>query len=159
MERKEFSEVYQRIKHPARVAIAIVKSDSGLYNPITLEWFMRTSIVPPMFAISIGHTRFSYNCLQSNRFFNLVIPNLNQKDFTILAGSRSGRDMDKLAKSDEPWFKGRLAGYPIIKNAAATFECKVINQVRSGDHTIFTGEVKYAWLGDETHPILTENLK
>lgn len=158
MERKNFNEVYKVIKHPARVALAIVKSNKGVFNPITLEWFMKTSIEPPMFAISIGHTRFSHQCLQNNRFFNLVIPDICQKDFTILSGSKSGKDLDKLSLSGEPWFKGRLAGYPILKNAVASFECAVISQVRSGDHTIFVGEIKYAWMGNKTNQILADQL-
>ena len=41
--------------------------------------------------------------------------------------------------------KGKLTDIPLLADAVANFECKTITQVRSGDHTIFVGEVKYSW--------------
>lgn len=157
MNRVSFQEAYSHIKHPAKVTMAVVKDEQGKFNTITLEWFMRTSIQPPMFAISIGHTRYSYECLQNQRYFNLCFPSKQQVPLTILSGSASGRDTDKLA--DVPWFKGRLAGYPIIQDSAAVFECAVTSQVRSGDHTIYVGEVKYAWYHPELKSIVVEDLR
>jgi flavin reductase (DIM6/NTAB) family NADH-FMN oxidoreductase RutF len=151
-------EVIAIVKHPAKVTIAVVQNKEGRFNAITLEWFMRTSIQPPMFAISIGHTRYSYECLQENRFFNLCFPAKEMKDFTILSGTKSGRDIDKFALSKEPWFKGKLNQYPIMQNAVANFECKVISQVRSGDHTIYAGEIKHAWQNPDKELLLVENL-
>lgn len=149
MKREEFSKVSTATKHPARVALAIVKDINDKYNMITLEWFMKTSIKPPMFAISIGHTRYSHECLQNFRYFNLCLPSKEMTDVSKICGSRSGRDIDKFEVTGVEWFAGRLAKLPILKKAKANFECKVITQVKSGDHTIFVGEVKHSWLDDE----------
>jgi flavin reductase (DIM6/NTAB) family NADH-FMN oxidoreductase RutF len=158
MQPSKIDSVVARIKHPAKVAIAIVQDEEGRFNSITLEWFMRTSINPPMFAISIGHTRYSYECLQKNRYFNLCFPSLEMKHFTILSGTKSGRDLDKIETSKEPWFKGKLKQFPILQNAVATFECKVITQVRSGDHTIYVGEVEHAWQNSDKELLLVEHI-
>ncbi|MCD6176378.1 MAG: flavin reductase family protein [Candidatus Cloacimonetes bacterium] len=149
MKREEFSKVNLATKHPARIALAIVEDKDGKYNMITLEWFMKTSIKPPMFAISIGHTRYSHECLQNVRFFNLCFPAKKMIDVSNICGSKSGRDIDKFGETGVKWFSGRLAKLPILKEAKANFECKVITQVRSGDHTIFVGEVKHSWLDEE----------
>ena len=42
-----------KTRFPLPLTIAIAKTDAGWYNPITLGWWMSTSHVPPMFAISI----------------------------------------------------------------------------------------------------------
>jgi len=157
MKRVPFSQAYSRVKHPAKVALAVVKAADNTFNCITLEWFMRTSIQPPMFAISIGHTRFSYQCLQQNRHLNLCFPSADQIALTTLCGTASGRDTAKLA--NVPWFKGRLAQYPVLQEAAAIFECAVTTQVRSGDHTIFVCEVKYAWVHPTFGPITVKQLR
>ncbi|MDA3813727.1 MAG: flavin reductase family protein [Candidatus Cloacimonetes bacterium] len=149
MKREEFAKVSQASKHPAKVALAIVKDKNGKYNMITLEWFMRTSIQPPMFAISIGHTRYSHECLQEVRFFNLCLPSKEMAKVSKICGSKSGRDIDKFEETGVEWFAGRLAKLPILKDAKANFECKVITQVRSGDHTIFVGEVKHSWVNED----------
>jgi flavin reductase (DIM6/NTAB) family NADH-FMN oxidoreductase RutF len=44
---------------------------------------------------------------------------------------------------------GKLQKLPVLKDAAAVFECEVVTQVKSGDHTIFVGEVKYSWSDPE----------
>ncbi len=149
MKREDFSKVSTATKHPARVALAVVEDKDGKYNMITLEWFMKTSIKPPMFAISIGHTRYSHECLQNVRFFNLCLPSKEMIEVSKICGSKSGRDIDKFEVTGVEWFAGRLAKLPIIKEAKANFECKIITQVRSGDHTIFVGEVKHSWLNEE----------
>ncbi len=149
MNREDFSKVNMATKHPARVALAIVKDKNDNFNMITLEWFMKTSIKPPMFAISIGHTRYSHDCLQNFRFFNLCLPSKEMVEVSKICGSKSGRDIDKFEETEVKWFAGRLAKLPILKEAKANFECKIITQVRSGDHTIFVGEVKHSWLDAE----------
>ena len=158
MKRVEYSKANKHTKHPAKVAVAIVKDKNGKFNPITLEWFMKTSIKPPMFAISIGHTRYSHDCLQKNRFFNLCFPSKEMVKATMLWGTKSGRDLDKLTEAGHNWLAGRLAKYPIIRDAKATFECQVVTQVKSGDHTIFVGEVKHVWLDEEKEIITVKDL-
>ena len=159
MNREDFSKVSMATKHPARVALAIVKDKDDKFNMITLEWFMKTSIKPPMFAISIGHTRYSHDCLQNFRFFNLCLPSKEMTDVSKLCGSKSGRDIDKFEETGVKWFAGRLAKLPILKEAKANFECKIITQVRSGDHTIFVGEVKHSWLNEEKEVQTVVDLK
>ncbi len=158
MKREEFSKVSSATKHPARVALAIVKDKNDKYNMITLEWFMKTSIEPPMFAISIGHTRYSHECLQNFRFFNLCLPAKEMKEVSMICGTKSGRDIDKFEVTGVEWSAGRLAKLPILKDARANFECKVITQVRSGDHTIFVGEVKHSWINVEKEVITVRDL-
>jgi flavin reductase (DIM6/NTAB) family NADH-FMN oxidoreductase RutF len=149
IEQTEFSEAYARIHLPAKVALAVTEKPLGGYNLITLEWFMRTSIQPPMFAISIGHSRFSLDCLETNRFFNLVLPGEELHELCKLSGSNSGREIDKFDEGKVESFPGKLHKLPVLKESVATFECEVVTQVKSGDHTIYVGQVRYAWLNKE----------
>ena len=158
LQNSTFQDAVKFTKHPAIVAIAIVKCSEDKFNLITIEWFMRTSIKPPMFAISIGHSRFSYECLQKFRFFNLCFPSRELAKETLLCGTKSGKDIDKLKITGLDWFKGRLAQLPILKDALANYECKIITQVKSGDHTIFVGEVKYSWLNKDKKVLTHKDL-
>ena len=140
---------YGKSHLPSKVVLAVTEKPDGGYNLITLEWFMRTSIQPPMFAISIGHSRFSHECLELNRYFNLVFPSPELKPLLVLAGSTSGRDIDKFEEGKVASFAGKLHKLPVLQDALSTFECEVITQIRSGDHTIYIGEVKYSWLNED----------
>ena len=159
LKKSAFQDTVKFIKNPAKVAIAVVKCNQDKFNLITIEWFMRTSLKPPMFAISIGYSRFSYECLQKYRFFNLCFPSKELAKETLLCGTKSGRDINKLEVTCLEWFKGRLAQLPIIKNAVANFECEITTQVKSGDHTIFVGEVKHSWLNEEKEVLTRKDLE
>lgn len=154
MKLTEFDKAHVVSNKNKRVALAVVELPDGKANVITLEWFMKTSIKPPMFAISVGHERYSHVALQSNRYFNLVIPSVEMRDDVIFFGTKSGRLFDKLAERQVKSIPGKYKKLPIIENAVANFECKIVTQVNSGDHTIFVGEVKYSWV-DETKEILS----
>jgi len=145
----DFSEAYSHIHLPAKLALAVTEKPLGGYNLITIEWFMRTSIQPPMFAISVGHSRFTIDCLETNRFFNLVFPSTELHPLCTLAGSNSGREMDKFDEGKVEFFPGKLHKLPVLKESVVTFECEVVTQVKSGDHTIYVGQVRYAWYNEE----------
>ncbi|KQC07868.1 MAG: hypothetical protein APR54_05455 [Candidatus Cloacimonas sp. SDB] len=153
-----FEEAISAVKKPAKITFAVVKDAEGKFNTITLEWFMRTSIKPPMLAISVGHTRYSHQCLQNFRYFNLCFPSKEMKEAARISGSRSGRDLNKINALGEEFFPGKLAKLPVFRNAAANFECEIITQVRSGDHTIFVGQVKYSWLNKDKDILLFKDL-
>ncbi len=159
MKKIEISDAIKHIKNPAKIACAITKSPEGKFNSIALEWFMRTAIEPPMFAISVAQSRYSYECLMNFRFFNLIFPAQHQHDFVSLSGFKSGRNIDKFAKLKDPWFKSSVTGLPILHESTACFECKVISQLKSGDHTIFTGEVTKAWITEDNKPFLVSDLR
>lgn len=145
MQLTDLPSAYGLVHLPAKVALAVTEKPDGNYNLITIEWFMRTSIQPPMFAISIGLSRFSHDCLENCRYFNLVFPSPEQKPLLALCGSHSGREIDKFTAAEVKYFPGRLHKLPILTDAIANFECEVVSQVRSGDHTIYIGEVAYSW--------------
>ncbi|MDD2228080.1 MAG: flavin reductase family protein [Candidatus Cloacimonetes bacterium] len=146
MQISDLPAAYASVHLPAKVALAVTQKPDNNFNLITIEWFMRTSIQPPMFAISIGLSRYSHDCLEGKRYFNLVFPTPEMKDLLSLCGSKSGRDIDKFTAGKVKYIPGKLHKLPILTAALANFECEVVSQVRSGDHTIYIGQVHYSWL-------------
>jgi len=159
IQQAEFSTAYSKVHLPAKVALIVTEKPMGGYNLITMEWFMRTSIQPPMFAISVGNSRFSKECLEVNRFFNIVFPSDELHPLCNLAGSNSGREMDKFAEGKVEYLPGKLHKLPVLKQGVVTFECEVVTQVKSGDHTIYVGQVAYSWINDDKQLYYYENTK
>lgn len=149
MRQCNYADAVKRMNRPSRLALAVSKPKDGPVNIITLGWFMRTSIKPPMFAISVGLTRYSHEILSENRNFVLAIPSVNMAEQTMQCGLQSGRNVDKITEFGIKIRRGKLTEIPVLADAVANFECKTITQVRSGDHTIFVGEVKYSWQNDD----------
>ncbi|HOE91768.1 MAG TPA: flavin reductase family protein [Candidatus Cloacimonadota bacterium] len=153
MKVEEISAVIKESKPPFTPLLIVSQDENGKANVMVVEWYMRCSAQPPMYAISVGLERHTHKCLEQVRLFNMIVPTSNMTDIVKYCGSQSGKDVDKFTELKLDTFKGKL-GLPIIKNANATLECKIVSQILSGDHTIFIGEVKHSWLNDESSPLV-----
>lgn len=158
----DYKNAVKRMDRPSRLALVVsnpvrkklsngTRSGNRGANIITLGWFMRTSIQPPMFAISVGLTRYSHQLLSENRKFVLAIPSTKMAEQVLQCGTQTGKDVDKIEEFNIKVKRGKLSDIPILIDAVANFECKTITQIRSGDHTIFIGEVKYSWHNENSN--------
>lgn len=130
-----------QLKYPEQVVIAIGKDASGKCNPITLGWTMVTSGSPPMMAISIGLPRYSHGVFKSADEFVIAMPSARQEEETLFYGTKSGRDMDKLAEFGANLQPAERIDCVLLADAVANFECRKVGELLTGDHTIFVGEV------------------
>jgi len=129
------------LKYPEQVAIAIARHGRDKYNPITLGWAMQTSHEPPMWAISVGRSRYSLEVIRQAGEFTLAFPSERQENETLLFGTRSGRNVDKLAEAGTRTRRAARIDGVLLEDAVANFECRVVGELASGDHVIFVGEV------------------
>ncbi len=144
------------LRYPWPVSFAVTRHTDGRPNIITLGWSMPTSKEPMMVAISVAHSRFSYESLLSSGEFVLVWPPAEWAEAALLCGTRSGRD-DTPAACDAEAGKFAAAGLeplpatkvrpPLIEGAVACLECVVRAICPTGDHSIFVGEVVAAHAG------------
>ncbi len=131
-------------KYPEQVVIAVARDAQGKHNPITLGWTMITSGSPPMMAISIGKTRWSLEAVRQAKEFVIAFPSEHQRDETMLFGTRSGRDGDKLAQAGSKTQPAKRIDSVLLTDAVANFECRLVGELETGDHVIFVGEVVQA---------------
>ncbi|HIQ22036.1 MAG TPA: flavin reductase family protein [Planctomycetes bacterium] len=129
------------LKYPEQIVIAIARDPAGKYNPITLGWVTQTSHEPPMFAISIGNTRYSLGVIRAAKEFVLAWPSEHQKDETLFFGTKSGREVDKLAEAGTPTQPARAIDGVLLRDAVANLECRLVSELQTGDHVIFVGQV------------------
>ena len=135
-----FDQAAQR-GYPEPISIAIAKDAAGKHNPITLCWAMRTSIDPPMFAISIGIQRHSLAALRQAGEFVLALPSAEMAQDAAFHGTKSGRDLDKLTQYGTKTEPAHQIDSVLLVDAVANFECRIVSEHPTGDHVIFVGEV------------------
>ena len=68
------------------------------------------------------------------------------EDVIEYCGSRSGRDVDKFKETSLTKIKAKYVKPPLIDEAVANMECKVVDQIDVGDHTIFIGKALAAYV-------------
>ena len=147
MKKVEVSEAWAK-KYPEPVVLA-TSFGNGKPNIIPLGWSMITSFKPPMMAISIGHTRYSHELINKSKEFVLAYPSEDMGKEVLYCGTHSGREVDKFKETGLKSSPAKLVKAPLIRDAIANFECKVIKQIDTGDHTIFVGEVVAAYVSSE----------
>ena len=129
------------LKYPEHIVLAVTLAPGDRVNVITLGWSMITSHQPPMMAVSIGNTRYSHELLSGSDEFVLAFPGRNMAREALYCGTHSGRNVDKIAETGLKLVSGNKIGVPLLKQAVANFEMKLVGRLTTGDHTIFVGEV------------------
>lgn len=137
-------------RYPEPVAV-VVSLDRRLNRPnISAQgWFMFTSYVPPMLAISIANIHHTCETIRDSGEFVLALPNTEQVEAVYFCGTHSGREHDKFAESGFKPLPAEKVKPPLIANACANFECKVVSSLPTGDHTVFVGKVVQSYISED----------
>lgn len=138
---KEFlKETKSPLIFPRPVGLITSHSDSG-DNIITLSWIGTVCSSPPIVAIGIRKNRFSYSMIKKSGEFVINIPGKNLVRESDFCGTRSGRDVDKFEKTWLTKEKAKMVSAVLIKECPINLECKLIEAIDLGSHTLFLGEV------------------
>lgn len=106
--------------------ILLSTSDGKKNNLMTMSWHMVVDFVPE-FAIVIGPWDYSYKALMKTKECVIAIPPAEIIKKVIEVGNCSGRDTDKFTKFKLTPLKAKKVIAPLVGEAKANIECKVIN--------------------------------
>jgi flavin reductase (DIM6/NTAB) family NADH-FMN oxidoreductase RutF len=110
----------------------------GKVNGLTVAWASQVSLIPPMVAVAIDNRWYSHELLSGGEHFTVNVLADDQISLGKHFGSKSGRATDKLGGVE--WEPG-VNGVPRLKGCRAWIECRKIDTLSTGDHTLFVGEV------------------
>lgn len=122
---------------------------NGPANIITIAWQTPVSHNPPVLAIAVGKKRYSHDLILQAGEFVVNIPNAAQLKLVELCGRISGRDQNKFEIAKLTPIPAQVVSVPLIAECMAHIECKLINRVEIGDHSMFFGEVVAALVDEE----------
>ena len=134
---------------PHSIVLVTTVDAKGKPNIITLGWTMPTSRDPPLVAISVGTRRYSHGLIEDSKEFVVNVPPEGLVQEAHFCGTRSGRTVDKFVRSGLTSLPSVRVKPPRIKECIAHLECKLVQKLRTGDHTIFVGEVVSASVDEE----------
>lgn len=134
-----------RLLHPKHVVLVSCVDRAGKANVITLAWCMPASIHPPLLAISIAPKRYSHKLIEETKEFVVNVPTMDILKETLFCGRRTGRIYDKFKETRLTPLPAKMVQPPIIKECVAHLECKLHQQITTGDHTLFVGEILAAY--------------
>jgi len=139
-------ELAYRLLHPRHTVLVSCVDKTGKANITTLAWSMPTSINPPMLAISLAPKRFSHQIIEETGEFVVNVPTMKIVRQSLYCGRISGTKVDKFKETQLTPAPAKKVKSPIIKECVAHLECKLVQKILTGDHTLFVGEVLAAYV-------------
>ncbi|MCS6874329.1 MAG: flavin reductase family protein [Pyrinomonadaceae bacterium] len=132
--KEEFKSALSRFA--SGVTVVTTKDRSGNLFGITVSAFCSVSLEPPMVLICIDKKTGSHHAFIETGAF---VVNFLREDQSMLSQHFASPSSDKFL-SVEHYVNVR--GLPVLSNALAVLECRLVHSYDGGDHTIFVGEVE-----------------
>lgn len=142
------------LKIPHGLYICGVKDGEEL-NGFTASWVMQASFKPPLVVNCVKSDSGSHEMIAKSGVFALSFLDSNQKDLAANFFKPKRRVGNKF--EDVEFYEGAETGCPIITDSLGYVECKVVGEVKQGDHTVYVGEVIGAGVHREGAPLLLES--
>lgn len=130
-------------------AVVISVGDWDQANLITLAWVARVVSEPPVMSISIRPSRHSFSLIEKLGEYVINVPSIKNIQNVDFCGTRTGKKVNKWEKLKLTKEKGLKVKVPLIKEFPMNIECKVINNIKHGTHSIYFGEVLAVHVDEE----------
>ena len=124
------------------LAIATVRASDGAPHGLTVNSFASVSLEPPLVLISISEQCQALGHFRDGMFFALNILASGQEPLSEAFARRIDNRFE-----DQTWFAGET-GAPLIPGVLATMECRLVNVIELGDHSVLVGEMVAASIAE-----------
>jgi flavin reductase (DIM6/NTAB) family NADH-FMN oxidoreductase RutF len=127
--------------HYPRTAVIVTASAQGRDGAMTAAWHSSISFKPPIYGVAITSKRFTYQLITEGREFGINFIPLEKASLAAAIGGTSGHQIDKFERFNIPKEKPLKTTAPILKDAYAAYECKLVDSKSYGDHIWVVGEI------------------
>jgi flavin reductase (DIM6/NTAB) family NADH-FMN oxidoreductase RutF len=122
--------------------VYVITTRSGeRINGMTASWVSQVSLSPLLLMVSIAPSRYTHDLIKESGVFAVNVLSQGQVDLGKRFGFASGRRVDKFAGLN---YITADTGSPILSQACAYFDARLVETFPAGDHTLFVGEVATA---------------
>lgn len=129
-------------------------SHAGRQHGMTVNSFTSVSLSPPLVLVSLERGRLTHELVNESGYFGVSILSQQHKEISERFAGRKTETSDR--------FEGlatiRLeSDAPLLTDALAIFDCRVVGRYSIGTHTLFIGEVMAVQYRDDSPPLLYFN--
>ncbi|MEI7827632.1 MAG: flavin reductase family protein [Euryarchaeota archaeon] len=124
---------------PQLVGLVTTVDRADQPNVATFAWIMSTSHDPELIAVSVSRERYTYECLTDEFVVNLPTKELIKQVWAV--GTLSGRNVNKFQVAGLTPIPSDVVKPPRIAECPTHIECRIVDTLETGDHTIFVGKV------------------
>jgi flavin reductase (DIM6/NTAB) family NADH-FMN oxidoreductase RutF len=128
-------------QHYPKVAAIVTASARGRDDAMTAAWHSSISLKPPLYGVAVAPKRFTYQLITESREFGINFIPLHKASLAAAVGGTSGQQMDKFERFNIRKEKPLKTTAPILEDAYAAYECKLVDSKPYGDHIWIVGEI------------------
>jgi flavin reductase (DIM6/NTAB) family NADH-FMN oxidoreductase RutF len=115
------------------VTVVTTRCD-GQFTGMTANAVMSLSLDPPLVAVSVDRSAQMHGHLQESKCFAISILKREQEHLSVRFAQRGPKDFSDLD------LKTAATGAPVLAEALAYLDCRLVQIVPAGDHDLFIGE-------------------
>ncbi|MFN0070972.1 MAG: flavin reductase family protein [Chloroflexota bacterium] len=123
---------------PYGLYVLTAEGKDGAVAAATVNWVTQASFDPPLVAVGIKKDSGAHSLVKDAGNFALNVLGKGQNGLAFTFFKPAERDGNSI--SGEAFHAGST-GAPILESTPAFIECKLVQTVEIGDHSIFVGEV------------------
>lgn len=129
--------LYKNANRQYPTGVTIVTAHHRLHGPsgLTVNAFSSVSMEPPTVLVCVNRASRSHHAIFDSEVVGVSVLASDQADVAAAFASSNGSKFASVG-----WHPS-TAGAPLINDAAAAFEVRIVQRVAAGSHTIFLGEV------------------
>ena len=128
---------------PYGLYVLTAKGTDDTVAAATVNWVTQASFAPPLVVVGVKADSHAHPLIKESRAFALNVLGKGQQAMAFTFFKPATREGQTV--SGEP-FRWGTTGAPILERAAASVECRLVDSIERGDHSIFVGEVVDAGL-------------
>jgi flavin reductase (DIM6/NTAB) family NADH-FMN oxidoreductase RutF len=123
---------------PYGLYVLTAERADGTAGAATVNWVTQASFAPPLVAVGVKADSAVHGLVKEAGAFALNVLGKGQQALAFTFFKPAVRDGQRL--SGEVFRRG-LTGAPLLERVPAHLECRLVDTVERGDHSIFVGEV------------------
>lgn len=122
---------------PTGVTIVTTRHSDGAVCGLTVNAFCSVSLEPTLVLVCVEVGADSHDCIQSSGIFAVNV--LEEGSGESL--SRRFSTWGHFDKFERVPYRAERTGSPVLEQALAWLDCRLVESMPAGDHTVFLGEV------------------
>lgn len=126
---------------PSPVWVIGTYDSADIPNLMTAAWAGIVCSKPPAVSVSLREATYTHANIVARKAFTVNVPSADQAEIADFLGIASGRDGDKFARAGLTATRSALVDAPLVAEFALSLECRLLQTVKLGLHTLFVGEI------------------
>jgi flavin reductase (DIM6/NTAB) family NADH-FMN oxidoreductase RutF len=135
------------------VNIITCRHDGRLYG-MTATAVCSATAEPPTVLACINRSSTTHAAVATAEIFCVNVLRPEDKELSALFSGAHGSDLRGEARFRQEQWQALATGAPVLKNALVAFDCRVVNRMAHGTHTVFLGEVQQLLIGRKGKALL-----